>query len=120
MADVDTCKVEHGGRIETDRARPQRRLPCPRRTAGRAAAKIQNHLRCDRQAILQESGIDTTFEPAACVGRERTLLPCTRDSFRCEITAFDQHLCRTVLCTRLLAAHNADIGRESWRARESQ
>src|SRR3546814_21082817 len=107
MADVDTCKVEHGGRIETDRARPQRRLPCPRRTAGRAAAKIPNHLRCDRPAILQESGIDTTFEPAACVGRERQLLPCPRNSLRCEISALDQHLFRTVLCALMLAAHKA-------------
>src|SRR3546814_15143039 len=107
MADVDTCKVEHGGRIETDRAPAQRRLPCPRRPAGRAAAKIQNHLRCDRQAILQESGIDTTFETAARIGRERELLPCPRDGFGREISAFDQHLCRTVLCARMLAAHNA-------------
>src|SRR3546814_14839100 len=60
-----------------------------------------------RAAILQESGIDTTFETAARIGRERELLPCPRDGFGREISAFDQHLCRTVLCARMLAAHNA-------------
>src|SRR3546814_13973014 len=61
-----------------------------------------------RAAILQESGIDTTFETAARLGRERELLPCPRDGFGREISAFDQPLCRNVLCARMLAAHNAD------------
>src|SRR3546814_20540587 len=91
-----------------------------------------------RAAILQESGIDTTFETAARIGRESELLPCPRDGFGREISAFDQHLCRTVLCARMLAAHHAanildrlavgddstaviqQIGRASCRARECQ
>lgn len=64
-----------------------------------AAADLQDQVGEQREAIVEKSGVDTAFKPAARVRGQRQRLPGPGDAFG-RLRDFEQHIGRVVGAAR--------------------
>src|SRR6185369_17984889 len=87
-----------------------RRLADAQRGRRLAAANVDDQPGQDGEAVVEEGGVDPSFEAAARVTGEAKRLAGARNAFRREISDFEHDVGRRVADPRILAAHDpADV-----------